>query len=301
MFWILAVSRLVTPSPTLWPVCISLSHDHVSSLDDLYRVSFGIESIQNDFEIVEAMELRTCNRVEVYATSRRQLNADEIREKVSHIPVNVYLGRDCVRHCLGVVVGVKSLLPGDPHIKHQCVCSLQRTYTSRISSGRLLHRMWNDVFRISKRYRTTHDGLMLRVKHVCQQYDCGIVVIGAGQLGRHVHDRMKDTNKIHMNRSPVTGTQPLAHLPRLGSDKLIIVCAPVSTEELLASHSRHIVDLTVPSCTVDLPEHISVERLEDWTENTVPFQWNTDEDADVVWEAMLHRTSRQHQIVRMPS
>lgn len=112
----------------------------------------------------EAMILSTCNRVEIYATSKEvEKAAQGLKEFLSQyhqFPLggfekNLYLliGEYAVRHIFRVASSLDSMVVGEPQILGQIKEAYQRSNESN-ASGVILHRLLHRAFHVAKRVRT---------------------------------------------------------------------------------------------------------------------------------------------------
>src|ERR1700681_3854592 len=108
----------------------------------------------------EIVLLSTCNRVEIYGTTRQatdhiqsllQLLCAESRDLDPHI--YLYEGAAAVRHLLSVAAGLDSLVPGETEITGQ----IKKAYESARNAGltgRALNRLFQKAFQATKEIRT---------------------------------------------------------------------------------------------------------------------------------------------------
>lgn len=115
--------------------------------------------------LAEGLLISTCNRVEVVAVTRSDVNraVESVKAFLSrsrHLPITDYahalyryVDRDAVRHLFRVAAGLDSLVVGEPQILGQ----VKEAYASAVRAGtvgsiltRLLHR----TFHVAKRVRT---------------------------------------------------------------------------------------------------------------------------------------------------
>jgi glutamyl-tRNA reductase len=112
----------------------------------------------------ENMILSTCNRVEIYATSRETdktiLDLKNFLSQYHHLPLkefekNLYLliGEEAVRHVFRVASSLDSMVVGEPQILGQMKFAYNIAAESK-SSGVILHRLLHRAFHVAKRVRT---------------------------------------------------------------------------------------------------------------------------------------------------
>jgi len=125
-----------------------------SELVDLARY---LKSVGHLDEIVL---LSTCNRVEIYGTTRQatghiksllQLLCAEPRDLDPHI--YLYEGAAAVRHLLGVAAGLDSLVPGETEITGQIKNAYEIARNAGLT-GRVLNRLFQRAFQGTKEIRT---------------------------------------------------------------------------------------------------------------------------------------------------
>jgi glutamyl-tRNA reductase len=108
----------------------------------------------------EIVLLSTCNRVEIYGTTRQttghiksllQLLCLEPRDLDSHIYLHEEVA--AVRHLLGVAAGLDSLVPGETEITGQIKNAYEIARSAGLA-GRVLNRLFQRAFQATKEIRT---------------------------------------------------------------------------------------------------------------------------------------------------
>lgn len=128
------------------------------------EIEEALQRIRSIPSIRETMILSTCNRVEIYATSKEVEKAvQELKQFLSEIhqfPLerferNLYLliGEEAVRHIFRVASSLDSMVVGEPQILGQIKEAYQRANESK-ASGVILHRLLHRAFHVAKRVRT---------------------------------------------------------------------------------------------------------------------------------------------------
>ena len=154
---------------------------------------------------VECVIVSTCNRTEAYlygdeadAERLKQLIAEESDAEWPHGSDFHYQDEDAVRHVLGVVMGLNSLVLGDAQIFSQIKHAYQIAIDER-AVGTIVHRLMHTAFRAAKRVvaetqltsgNASVSGAAIAVardfffRRGEELADKRALVIGAGQMGR---------------------------------------------------------------------------------------------------------------------
>lgn len=182
--------------------CIGLSH-HTANVETRERFagSATAESIVRGAGCAEALLLRTCNRVEVYAVANHRLSTDAItRCLVERIDVDPhefappfyrYEAEKCVQHIFRVASGLDSMVVGETEILGQA----KKAYELARQSGAVgpyLHRLFQRAFRVAKQVRTHTEiargavsvgsiAVDLAQRIFGKLSECKILVLGAGE------------------------------------------------------------------------------------------------------------------------
>ena len=110
----------------------------------------------------EIVLLSTCNRVEIYGTTRKatrhiksllQLLCAEPRDLDQHI--YLYEGAAAVRHLLRVAAGLDSMVLGETEITGQIKNAYEIARNAGLT-GRVLNRLFQKAFQAAKEVRTAH-------------------------------------------------------------------------------------------------------------------------------------------------
>src|SRR3984893_1377332 len=183
--------------------CIGLSH-HTANVATLehFAGSATAESILHDAGCAEALLLSTCNRVEVYAVSKRRISTDDIaRSLTSKLhrdphdfarPFYRYEANKCVQHLFRVTSGLDSMVVGESEIFGQTKKAYELARTSG-AAGPYLHRLFQRAFRVAKQVRTNTEiargavsigsiAVDLAQRIFGKLSDCKVLVLGAGDI-----------------------------------------------------------------------------------------------------------------------
>jgi len=159
------------------------------------------ESIARQVGCVEALLLRTCNRVEVYGVSNKQISTDKIARCLTAktncnrnnnaAPFYRYEHNKCVQHLFRVASGLDSMVAGESEIFGQT----KKAYESARTSGAVgpyLHRLFQRAFRVAKQVRTQTEiargavsvgsvAVELAQRIFGKLSECKVLVLGAGE------------------------------------------------------------------------------------------------------------------------
>ena len=143
--------------------------------------------------------LSTCNRVEIYAASEKQVPTDEIarclvRESDPHHfapPFYRYENEKCAQHLFRVTSGLDSMVVGETEILGQAKRAYEAARASG-AAGRYLHRLFQRAFRVAKQVRTRTEitrgavsvgsaAVDLAQKIFSDLRNCKVLVLGAGE------------------------------------------------------------------------------------------------------------------------
>jgi len=161
----------------------------------------GIIALEN---VREAALISTCNRVEVYAVSKRpERAASLIKEYLArNRPVSYeeiencayeYFGEDAIKHLYRVCAGLDSMVLGEPQILGQ-VKDSYRLAAHASSTGVLLNKLFHKAFQGAKRIRTetrvgnyavsvASTAVELAAKIFGELSECSALLVGAGNMG----------------------------------------------------------------------------------------------------------------------
>src|SRR5262252_4491824 len=183
-------------------VCIGLSH-HTANVAtrEQFAGNATAESITRHAGCAEALLLTTCNRVEVYAVSKKRISTDEIARCLMAKtnldlhncapPFYRYEDNKCVQHLFRVASGLDSMVVGESEIFGQA----KKAYESARTSGAVgpyLHRLFQRAFRVAKQVRTHTDiargavsvgsvAVQLAQRIFGKLSKCKVLVLGAGE------------------------------------------------------------------------------------------------------------------------
>ncbi|CAH2032374.1 glutamyl-tRNA reductase [Trichlorobacter ammonificans] len=151
-------------------IVVGLSHK-TASVDIREKVAFSPNSIEEPLRalcrlegIVEGIIVSTCNRVEIYATTRdiagglarlRRFLADYHRIPYDTLEPHLYSyhGEDAIRHVFRVASSLDSMVVGEPQILGQIKTSYGYAAEYK-TSGVILNRFLHKAFSVAKRVRT---------------------------------------------------------------------------------------------------------------------------------------------------
>lgn len=151
-------------------IVVGLSHK-TASVDIREKVAFSPNSIEKPLKalvglegIVEGVIVSTCNRVEIYATTRdiaggvgriRRFLADWHNIPYDAIEPHLYSyhGEEAIRHVFRVASSLDSMVVGEPQILGQIKSSYGYAAEFK-SSGIILNRFLHKAFSVAKRVRT---------------------------------------------------------------------------------------------------------------------------------------------------
>ncbi len=182
--------------------CVGLSH-HTANVAtrEQFAGNAAAESIVRQAGCAEALLLTTCNRVEVYAVSDKQVSTDEItrcltattgRDACNYVPPFYrYEDNKCAQHLFRVASGLDSMVVGESEILGQA----KKAYESARTSGAVgpyLHRLFQRAFRVAKQVRTHTDiargavsvgsiAVELAQRIFGKLSECKVLVLGAGE------------------------------------------------------------------------------------------------------------------------
>jgi glutamyl-tRNA reductase len=151
-------------------IVVGLSHK-TASVDIREKVAFSPNSIEKPLRelvaldgIVEGIIVSTCNRVEIYATTRdiaggiariRRFLADYHHLACDLLEPHLYSyhGEEAIRHVFRVASSLDSMVVGEPQILGQIKTSYGYAAEYK-SSGIILNRFLHKAFSVAKRVRT---------------------------------------------------------------------------------------------------------------------------------------------------
>ena len=151
-------------------IVVGLSHK-TASVDIREKVAFSPNSIEKPLRelvalegIVEGVIVSTCNRVEIYATTRdiaggiariRRFMADyhHLAHDLLDPHLYSYHGEEAIRHVFRVASSLDSMVVGEPQILGQIKTSYGYAAEYK-SSGIILNRFLHKAFSVAKRVRT---------------------------------------------------------------------------------------------------------------------------------------------------
>ncbi len=190
-------------------IVVGLSHK-TASVDIREKVAFSPNSIEKPLAelvaldgIVEGIIVSTCNRVEIYATTRdiaggiariRRFLADYHHLAYDLLEPHLYSyhGEEAIRHVFRVASSLDSMVVGEPQILGQIKTSYGYAAEYK-TSGIILNRFLHKAFSVAKRVRTetkiassavsvSFAAVELARKIFGSLHDKTVLLIGAGEM-----------------------------------------------------------------------------------------------------------------------
>src|ERR1700736_2537307 len=184
--------------------CVGLSH-HTANVETRERFGRSLEAEQllRETGCAEALVLDTCNRVEVYGVSDRELSNAEVARcvarkldhGVSEDASTFYRHENgqCAQHLFRVVSGLDSMVVGETEVLGQAKKAYEAARSSG-AAGPYLHRLFQRAFRVAKQVRTNTEitrgavsvgsvAAELAAKIFGDLKKCKVLLIGAGEAG----------------------------------------------------------------------------------------------------------------------
>ncbi len=190
--------------------CLGINHE-TANVDLREKLAFNDEQVRSALArlgcgagigtVSEMVIISTCNRVEIYAASKKE-NPLEIKDflaSVHNISASKlephfyhYLEGEAVQHLLEVASGLDSLVLGEPQILGQVTHALELS-RGQNTVGHVLSRLFQTAIHTGKRARTetliSHNpasvsslAASLAEKKVSMLEQAQIVVVGAGEM-----------------------------------------------------------------------------------------------------------------------
>ncbi len=190
-------------------IVVGLSHK-TAPVDIREKVAFAPTAMQEPLRqvvalpsVAEGVIVSTCNRVEIYATSRdvescivqlkrfmadfHELPAEELQEHLYD-----YQGEDAIRHVFRVASSLDSMVLGEPQILGQ-IKTAYGYATEFKTAGLILNRFLHKAFSVAKRVRTETEiasnavsvsfaAVELARKIFGKLEDKSVMLIGAGEM-----------------------------------------------------------------------------------------------------------------------
>ncbi len=162
----------------------------------------GIQRLLKEDDIAEVIILSTCNRSEIYVSTRNQDAAGEIlvdfylKEKSAELEPYLFLKkeRDAMVHLYEVVTGLDSMILGEDQILGQVKDALEKSQAIN-GCGKYLTKMFREAITFTKKvkteYKISETPLSLSstaVKYIKRKFpenygDKKILIIGSGKMG----------------------------------------------------------------------------------------------------------------------
>ena len=217
--------------------CVGLSH-HTANVETRERFGRSVETerLLRENGCAEALVLDTCNRVEVYAATERELLTREVARCVarrldSDISQDAstfyrYENAECAQHLFRVTSGLDSMIVGETEVLGQA----KKAYEAARASGAVgpyLHRLFQRAFRVAKQVRTNTEitrgavsigsvTVELASKIFGDLTKCKVLLLGAGEASERTARALMSRGVRDLrvcNRSP-DRAQELAALVR---------------------------------------------------------------------------------------
>ncbi|MFT4883290.1 MAG: glutamyl-tRNA reductase [Natronomonas sp.] len=283
--------------------CVSVTHrthsaEQVGELAPTDPLDVA-RTIHEADRVTEAMVLSTCNRLEVYLSTRRPVPEDreaalEATTDALALPsdARTYVGRDVAVHLARVTAGIESAVLGEDEIAGQVSDTLTAAKEAGLTAG-VLGRIGNAALRAGRKCRTETDigeGTTGYGSAVCRaitdeldEAPDRVLLVGGGEMARTVSRAIRrrwDARIDVANRSPARdlptedGTWwSLAELSAAVGDVDAVVTATGADHRVFdASHADRcdgtvpVVDLaTPPDVSADARDHpaVAVTDLDD--------------------------------------
>ncbi len=144
--------------------CVGLNH-RTAPIEARERFAGHARSVAmlREAGCAEALLLTTCNRVEIYGASMRELSSkevanalqtrDEAIDKQDLAPFYRHEDDECAHHLFRVTSGLDSMVVGETEIFGQTKRAYERAHANR-DAGACLHRLFQRAFRVAKQVRT---------------------------------------------------------------------------------------------------------------------------------------------------
>jgi glutamyl-tRNA reductase len=184
--------------------CVGLSH-HTANVETRERFGRSLETerLLRENGCAEALVLDTCNRVEVYGATERELPTSEVARcvarnldsDVSQDAATFYRHEngECAQHLFRVVSGLDSMVVGETEVLGQAKKAYEAARASG-AAGPYLHRLFQRAFRVAKQVRTNTEitrgavsvgsvAAELAGKIFGDLGKCKVLLLGAGEAG----------------------------------------------------------------------------------------------------------------------
>lgn len=162
----------------------------------------GIRTLLKEDEIAEVIILSTCNRSEIYVSTRNENAAGKIltdfylNEKSTELAPYLFVKKEraAMVHLYEVVTGLDSMILGEDQILGQVKDALEKSQDIK-GCGKYLTKMFREAITFTKKvktdYKISETPLSLSstaVKHIKRKYpenygDKKILIIGSGKMG----------------------------------------------------------------------------------------------------------------------
>jgi glutamyl-tRNA reductase len=241
--------------------------------------------IQNTDRVTEAMVLSTCNRIEVYVSTRTP-DADD-REAALEVATDalalpsdaqVYSGRDVATHLARVTGGIESAVLGEDEIAGQVSDALAAAKGAGLAAG-VLNRVGNAALRAGRKCRSETDideGPAGYGSAVCRviveelnAHPDRVLIVGAGEMAATVArtiQRRWDVCVDVANRSPAhdltteDGTWwRLDELAAAVSEADTVVTATDADRQILKETHARQCERTIPVVDLATPPDVSAD------------------------------------------
>jgi glutamyl-tRNA reductase len=184
--------------------CVGLSH-HTANVETRERFGRSLEAEQllRERGCAEALVLDTCNRVEVYAATEKEISTNEVArcvvrkldENISDDTTTFYRleGEACAQHLFRVASGLDSMVVGETEVLGQAKKAYEAARASG-AAGPYLHRLFQRAFRVAKQVRSNTQitrgavsvgsvAVELAAKIFGDLAKCKVLLLGAGEAG----------------------------------------------------------------------------------------------------------------------
>lgn len=268
-------------------ICVSLSHDtagtdRIGAAAPDKSIALAREMTASD-RLTECVVLATCNRVEVYASTRTSSEADMSRALAKATDslegsdgIEQYVGLDAVEHLFRVASGLESAVLGEDQILGQVRRTFE-TAESQDAAGGVLSRVADAAVRAGRRARTETDigtgtagygGVICRcIESELAEPPDRVLLVGAGEMARlaanAIERRWEATIDIANRSEDRTLTTPdgrywsLSNLERALQPAEAVVTATGASEPVLTSAHLDAVDPGTPVVDLANPPDVS--------------------------------------------
>jgi glutamyl-tRNA reductase len=197
----------------------------------------GLQKLVDSERIQEGLILSTCNRVEILATTTKDLSALQIAAHISEflsstrdVPraalnkhLYIHTDSDAVRHLFRVASSLDSMVVGEPQILGQ-VKQAYGLAEREGTTGRILNRLLHTTFRVAKRVRT-ETGIAASAVSISYV---------AVELGRKIFGTLDDSTVLLVGAGEMAELAA-RHLRNAGAQRILIANRTSKKSDALAA------------------------------------------------------------------